>query len=162
MWICLCMHLLLHAVVQECEHPHVVLVRVCVRSCLWSGEGSIKQITVLLPIFQHITGSRSWWETIMKGPALAESWVSTAQILMHPSFAPFLPPIPFFPQTFPLLLLLYTTVHPQRLVILSVHLLLLSVMFLLPSSTAPIQLYFLLFVALSPSPCLSPLLMTHS
>lgn len=47
------------------------------------------------------------------------------------------PSYPPFSQTFPLLPLLYATVHPQRLVILSVYLFLLSVMFPLPSFTAP-------------------------
>lgn len=61
------------------------------------------------------------------------------------------PSHPPFSQTFPLLPVLYATVHPQRLVILSVYLFLLSVMLPLPSSTAPpIYLHFLLFLALAP------------
>lgn len=47
------------------------------------------------------------------------------------------PSDPSFSQTFPLLPVLYATVHPQRHVILSVYLFPLSVMLPLPSSTAP-------------------------
>lgn len=77
-WMCVSMWTYLSFCVSLCE---------CVSAhYLWSRAGSIKQITPLLPIFQHITSSRAWWEPIMKGPALAKSRVSTAQTLsIHPS-----------------------------------------------------------------------------
>lgn len=82
--VCVCVF------VRACMRTFLIF---CVSLCdcvsahyLWSRAGSIKQITPLLPIFQHITSSRAWWEPIMKGPALAKSRVSTAQTLsIHPA-----------------------------------------------------------------------------
>lgn len=60
---------------------------VCLQALYWAKQsrGCTQQITALLPIFQHITSSRAGWGPIMKGPALAQSWVSTALTqYLHP------------------------------------------------------------------------------
>lgn len=72
-----------------------------------------------------------------EGPCLGQVMGEYSPNSYASIFCSISPSYPPFSQTFPLLPLLYATVHPQRLVILSVYLFLLSVMFPLPSFTAP-------------------------